>query len=57
LDNEINRILELGVNVNLNSFVDKKMFERLIKEYDAVIAAIGAHVPFVIPVEGHEKIV
>ncbi len=57
MDNEINRILELGVNVNLNSFVDKKMFERLIKEYDAVIAAIGAHVPFVIPVEGHEKIV
>jgi NADPH-dependent glutamate synthase beta subunit-like oxidoreductase/glutamate synthase domain-containing protein 3/Pyruvate/2-oxoacid:ferredoxin oxidoreductase delta subunit len=57
LQNEIDRILELGMKVNLNTYVDSEMFEKLTNEYDAVIAAIGAHIPFVIPVEGHEKIV
>lgn len=57
LEKETNRIIETGVNVELNTTVDRDMFGRLVKDYDAVVAAVGAHIPFVIPVEGHEKMV
>jgi NADPH-dependent glutamate synthase beta subunit-like oxidoreductase/glutamate synthase domain-containing protein 3/Pyruvate/2-oxoacid:ferredoxin oxidoreductase delta subunit len=57
LEKEIKRILDLGVNVNTNTKVDKILFEKLVEEYDAVVAAVGAHIPVVIPVEGYERLV
>jgi NADPH-dependent glutamate synthase beta subunit-like oxidoreductase/glutamate synthase domain-containing protein 3/Pyruvate/2-oxoacid:ferredoxin oxidoreductase delta subunit len=57
LETEIQRILDKGVNVELNTTVDKDKFNELVSDYDAVIIAIGAHIPVVIPFEGHEKLV
>lgn len=57
LETEINRILSTGVNVHTETLVDKDKFKELQKNFDAVIIAIGAHVPVVIPFEGHEKLV
>jgi len=57
LETEIQRILDKGVNVELNTTVDKDKFNELVENYDAVIVAVGAHVPVVIPFEGHEKLV
>ncbi len=41
VDQEINRILDLGVKVHTNTLVDNQLFEKLKKENDAVIVAIG----------------
>ena len=41
LDNEIEGIKRAGVSFNLGQEVDKKKFEELEKEYDAVIVAAG----------------
>ena len=57
LDTELKRIEDIGVNFHTGTHVDKKLFNQLEKEYDAVIAPVGAHVPVVIPFEGHEKLV
>ncbi|WP_303850332.1 FAD-dependent oxidoreductase [Seleniivibrio woodruffii] len=54
---ELKRILDKGVNVKTNSKVDKDLFDKLCKDYSAVIVAVGAHIPVVIPFEGHEKLV
>lgn len=57
LELELNRIKELGVNFKTNTKVDKKLFAKLEKDYEAVVATVGAHVPVVIPLEGHERLV
>lgn len=57
LETEINRIIDKGVNVKLNTKVDKAAFEKITKDYQAVIVAVGAHNPVVIPFEGHERLV
>lgn len=57
LELELNRIKELGVNFKTNTKVDKKLFAKLEKDYEAVVATVGAHVPVVIPFEGHERLV
>lgn len=57
LELELNRIKELGVNFKTNTKVDKKLFAKLEKDYEAVVATVGAHVPIVIPFEGHERLV
>ncbi|MEI7473290.1 MAG: FAD-dependent oxidoreductase [bacterium] len=57
LEAELNRIKELGIGINTNITVDKALFSRLEKEYNAVVVTVGAHVPVVIPFEGHERLV
>ncbi|QAR33704.1 4Fe-4S dicluster domain-containing protein [Geovibrio thiophilus] len=54
---EIKRILDTGVNVKTDTRVDKDMFADLCGKYDAVVVAVGAHNPVVIPFEGHERLV
>ena len=57
LETELQRIIDSGVNVKTKTRVDKELFSKLEKEYDAVVVAIGAHNPVVIPFEGHEKLI
>lgn len=57
LELELNRIKELGVNFKTNTKVDKKLFAKLEKDYEAIVAPVGAHIPVVIPFEGHERLV
>lgn len=57
LETEIKRILDKGMDVHLNTHVDKNKFKEITAGYDAVVIAIGAHVPGVIPFEGHERLV
>lgn len=37
--------------------IDKDEFERIADDYDAVVVAVGAQNPFVLPVEGKERII
>jgi NADPH-dependent glutamate synthase beta subunit-like oxidoreductase/ferredoxin len=55
LDNEIDRIKNLGVAVKTGSKVDPALFARIRGENDAVVIASGAHNPVVIPFPGHER--
>ena len=57
LDTELQRIIDSGINVKTNTKVNKELFIKLEKDYDAVVVAIGAHNPVVIPFEGHERFV
>ena len=41
LDRDIDRIMDLGVQVRLNSRIDHAVLDRLAHEYDAVLAATG----------------
>ncbi|MEF3255425.1 MAG: FAD-dependent oxidoreductase, partial [Deferribacterales bacterium] len=57
LELEIKRILYTGVIAHTGVKVDKKRLNELMNQFDAVILAIGAHNPVVLPVEGHERLV
>jgi NADPH-dependent glutamate synthase beta subunit-like oxidoreductase/glutamate synthase domain-containing protein 3/ferredoxin len=57
LETEIKRILSTGIGTHINTKVDKAKFKELTDNYDAVVIAVGAHVPVVIPFEGHERLV
>jgi len=57
LELELNRIKDIGVNFKTNTKVDKELFAQLEKNYSAVVATVGAHIPVVIPFEGHERLV
>jgi len=57
LDVELKRIEDIGVNFKTGVKVDKKLFKKIEKEYDAVVATVGAHNPVVIPFEGHERLI
>ena len=57
LDTELKRIENIGVNFKTGIKVDKELFKKLEKGYDAIAVTVGAHVPVVIPFEGHEKLV
>ena len=53
LDGEINRIIDLGVEVKLNTRVGREVkVETLEKEYDAVLWAIGATTGRALPIPG-----
>ena len=53
MDHEIQRILDLGVEVRLNTFVGKDItMEQLRADYDAVVIAIGAQAGRNIPIPG-----
>lgn len=57
LNTELQRIKDLGINIKTNTEVDKKLFEELKTDYNAVVVAVGAHNPVVLPVEGKERLV
>jgi NADPH-dependent glutamate synthase beta subunit-like oxidoreductase/NAD-dependent dihydropyrimidine dehydrogenase PreA subunit len=57
LDKELARFAEIGVNVQVKSAVDKKKFEKIYKDHDIVIIAVGAQEGRVIPFPGHEDVV
>lgn len=57
LDIELKRIEDIGVNFKTGIKVSKELFKELEKDYEAVVATVGAHVPVVIPFEGHERLV
>lgn len=57
LDSELERVSKIGVNFKTNTKVDKALFNKLNNEYDAVVVAVGAHNPVVIPFEGNERLV
>jgi NADPH-dependent glutamate synthase beta subunit-like oxidoreductase/NAD-dependent dihydropyrimidine dehydrogenase PreA subunit len=57
LDTELARFAELGVNVKLNTTVDRKLFERIYKDHDVVVVAVGAHEARTVPFPGAEHVV
>lgn len=57
LDLELKRIKDIGVKFKTKTRINKELFKKLEKDYDAIVVALGAHVPVVIPFEGHEKLV
>ena len=57
LDTELQRVLDLGINIKTGVKVDKKLFTKIKNEYNAIVIATGAHNPIVIPFEGHERLV
>ena len=57
LDNELERIKDIGINFNTGIKVDKELFKKLDKEYNAIVVAVGAQRPFVLPLEGHERLI
>ena len=57
LDKELSRFAEIGVNVQVKSPVDKKKFEKIYKDHDLVVIAVGAQEGRVIPFPGHEDVV
>lgn len=55
MDHEIQRILDMGVEVKLNTFIGKDItMEQLREDYDAVVIAIGAQAGRNIPIPGGE---
>lgn len=57
LELELKRIEDIGVNFKTNVKINKELFKKLDKEYDAIVTSVGRHVPVVIPFEGHELLV
>ena len=57
LDKELSRFAEIGVNVHVKAPVDRKKFDKIYKDHDVVIVAVGAHEGRVIPFPGHEDVV
>ncbi|OGI21631.1 MAG: 4Fe-4S ferredoxin [Candidatus Melainabacteria bacterium RIFOXYA12_FULL_32_12] len=57
LNTELERIKNIGVKIKTNSKMDQVLFGELEKNYDAVVVAVGAHKPVVIPFEGHERLI
>ncbi|MFN3534158.1 MAG: FAD-dependent oxidoreductase [Desulfatiglandales bacterium] len=53
-EKEIERFKEVGAEIYLNTKVTKEMFQRIHRDYDAVVIACGAHLPRVIPFPGNE---
>ncbi len=57
LEREIRMIYEVGIKVHTNTEVDRELYLKLKKEFDAVVVAVGAHDPRVIPIPGGERII
>ncbi|HEY5672071.1 MAG TPA: FAD-dependent oxidoreductase [Malonomonas sp.] len=57
LNQEIQRVKDLGVAVQTNTLVTKELFAKLQQNFDAVVIASGAHNPVVIPFPGHERLI
>ncbi len=57
LSKEISRIEELGIDIHLDSKVDRDLFDKLYKENEIVIVACGAHTPRIIPFAGSDHVI
>ena len=56
LDGEINRIVEMGVEIKLNTWVGKDItLDQLEKNYDAILWAVGAQAGRQLPIPGADK--
>ncbi len=55
LEKELSRFSELGVNVQLNTRIDRNKFDEIYKNHELVLIAVGAHNPRIIafPGSGH----
>lgn len=56
LNREIQRVKDIGVAIRTNTPVTRELFNKLQRDFDAVIIASGAHNPVVIPFPGHERL-
>lgn len=52
LEKELSRFGELGVNVQLNTPVDRSKFDEIHKNHELVVIAVGAHKPRIIAFPG-----
>ena len=57
LDKELSRFAEIGVKVHVKTPVDRTAFDKIYKDHDVVVVAVGAHEGRVIPFPGHEDVV
>ena len=57
LGSEIERVKKLGVEIQVNTPVDKELYQQIQQDFDAVVIASGAHNPVVIPFPGHERMI
>lgn len=55
LDKTISKIIDLGINIELNKELGVNLFlDDLKKEYDSIFIAIGANIPWKMGIEGEE---
>ena len=57
LDTELERFKNIGVNIHTSTKITPELFEKIEKEFDAIVIAIGAHGAVVIPFEGYERLI
>ena len=57
LKKELDRFKEIGVNIHLNTRVDKEKFQEIYNSHDIVVVACGAHRPRKLNVPGAEDMV
>ena len=57
LDTELERFKNSGVTIHTSTKVTPELFNKLEKDFDAVILAIGGHNPVVIPFDGYERLI
>ena len=57
LETELERFKSTGVKIHTSTKVTPELFNKLEKEFNAVILAIGGHNPVVIPFEGYERLI
>lgn len=57
LEAELQRLQTIGIGIHCNSAVNAQRFAEIVSQYDAVVVAVGAHNPVVIPFQGHERLV
>jgi len=56
LEYDLQKIARLGVKFVLNTRVNKGMMDNILKEYQYVVVAVGAHQPLIPPVKGAEHL-
>lgn len=54
LEHDLNRILEMGVDVEVNSPVNSKKFHEIFEKHDKIVVAVGAHKGMLPPIKGIE---
>ncbi len=57
LRKEISRIEELGIDVHLDTKVDRELFDQIYAEHEIVVVACGAHTPRIIPFAGSDHVI
>jgi NADPH-dependent glutamate synthase beta subunit-like oxidoreductase/glutamate synthase domain-containing protein 3/ferredoxin len=57
LHKELSRFEEIGVDVHLNTKVDRKLFDKIYQDHEVVIVASGAHEARLIKFEGWEDVI